>query len=155
MDIFFVQPFDAGKIENRVAERGQETLMVAAVVPPKRGGGMEAGERRDELGYGYGEDTPMYHFDILRGFSTKREVTGGGEVEEPADADDDGASQEEEEFGELEELVGRGGEGEREEDGQEIEGPGDDGLHIILVYRIPYNVLRIVERKELSLMEYM
>ena len=50
-------------------------------------------------------------------------------VEEPADADDDGASQEEQELGEFEELVGRGGEGERQQRGQEIEGPGDDGLH--------------------------
>ena len=101
---------------------------------------MEAGERRDELGHSDSEDTPMYHFDILRGFSTAREVAGGREMEEPGHADDDGASQEEKEFGELEELVGRGGKGEREEDGQEVEGPGDDGLHIILVYRIPYTV---------------
>lgn len=48
---------------------------------------------------------------------------------EPSRSDDEGASEKENELGELEELVVDGSEGERYEDSEEVEDGGDDGLH--------------------------
>jgi hypothetical protein len=125
-----VQPFESGKVDDCVADCGEETAVEAGVVAPKTGVWMDGEKSCESLGEEYCNNTPVYYFDILRGFSSKYGVVACLEgVDDPGSCDYERTREQENKLGELEEFVVDSREGEGDQDGQEVEGGGDDFLH--------------------------